>query len=157
MKPILFKKEGTFLHRIEQGAWNLLNHAFIRFLIAGGINTTLGYGLTLLLRYTVFVENPKWILPLGVTLDGSNTLMFLILFPVSYTIQALFAFRTSWSWKRLFLYPVSSIPNYGIQQGFIFLFESVLIIPFQISYALSAIFAIPIMYVVIKLIVVKKR
>ena len=157
MKPIIFKKEGTQLNRLEARAWSLLDHSFIRFLLAGGLNTALGYGTTLLLRYTVFVNEPKWILPFGFELDGANTVMFLLLFPVSYTIQALFAFRTAWSWKRLFLYPLSSIPNYVIQQSFIFIFESVLMVPPEISYALSAIAAIPIMYVIIKLLVVKKR
>ena len=157
MKPIIFKKEGTQLNRLEARAWSLLDHSFIRFLLAGGLNTALGYGTTLLLRYTVFVNEPKWMLPFGFELDGANTVMFLLLFPVSYTIQALFAFRTTWSWKRLFLYPLSSIPNYVIQQSFIFIFESVLMVPPEISYALSAIAAIPIMYVIIKLLVVKKR
>ena len=157
MKPIIFKKEGTQLNRLEAWAWSLLDHSFIRFLLAGGLNTALGYGTTLLLRYTVFVNEPKWILPFGFELDGANTVMFLLLFPVSYTIQALFAFRTTWSWKRLFLYPLSSIPNYVIQQSFIFIFESVLMVSPEISYALSAIAAIPIMYVIIKLLVVKKR
>jgi putative flippase GtrA len=157
MKPIIFKKEGTQLNRLEAWAWSLLDHSFIRFLLAGGLNTALGYGTTLLLRYTVFVNEPKWMLPFGFELDGANTVMFLLLFPVSYTIQALFAFRTTWSWKRLFLYPLSSIPNYVIQQSFIFIFESVLMFPPEISYALSAIAAIPIMYVIIKLLVVKKR
>lgn len=157
MKPIIFKKEGTQLNRLEAWAWSLLDHSFIRFLLAGGLNTALGYGTTLLLRYTVFVNEPKWMLPFGFELDGANTVMFLLLFPVSYTIQALFAFRTTWSWKRLLLYPLSSIPNYVIQQSFIFIFESVLMFPPEISYALSAIAAIPIMYVIIKLLVVKKR
>jgi putative flippase GtrA len=157
MKPILFKKEGTLLYRLEAWAWSLLDIPFIRFLVAGGLNTALGYITTLLLRYTVFVNEPKWILPFGFELDGANTVMFLLLFPVSYTIQALFAFRTTWSWKRLMLYPLSSIPNYVIQQSFIFILESVLKFPPEISYALSAIAAIPIMYIVIKLLVVKKR
>ena len=156
MKPIIFKKEGTRLNRLEGWAWSLLDQSFIRFLLAGGLNTALGYGTTLLLRYTVFIDNPKWILPFGFPLDAANTVMFLMLFPVSYTIQALFAFRTTWSWKRLFLYPLTSIPNYVIQQSFIFIFESVLAIPPQISYALSAVAAIPLMYIVIKLFVVKK-
>lgn len=157
MKPILFKKEGTLLYRLEAWAWSLLDIPFIRFLVAGGLNTALGYITTLLLRYTVFMDEPKWMLPFDLELDGANTVMFLLLFPVSYTIQALFAFRTTWSWKRLMLYPLSSIPNYVIQQSFIFILESVLKFPPEISYALSAMAAIPIMYIVIKLLVVKKR
>lgn len=156
MKPILFKKEGTLLYRLEAWAWSLLDIPFIRFLVAGALNTALGYITTLLLRYTIFLNNPKWLF-LGLEFDAANTVMFLMLFPVSYTIQALFAFRTTWTWKRMLLYPLSSIPNYLIQQSFIFIFESVLSIPPEISYALSAIAAIPVMYVVIKLLVVKKR
>jgi hypothetical protein len=48
------------------------------------------------------------------------------------------------------IYPLSSIPNYLLQQGFILLFETVLGIPYIIAYGLAAILPIPLMYVVIK-------
>jgi putative flippase GtrA len=157
MKNIIFKKPQTTFYRLEAIFWQLWDQSFFRFLVVGGINTALGYLTTLLLRYTLFIENPKWvIIPQMFEIDVANTVMFLLLFPVSYTLQALLAFKTPWRWSRLFLYPLSSIPNYLIQQGFIFLFETVLGLPPTISYALSAIFAIPLMYVVIRFLVKPK-
>jgi hypothetical protein len=79
--------------------------------------------------------------------------MFMILFPLSYTLQAVLAFRQTWQWKRLLLYPLSSIPNYLLQQGFIFLFETVFNIQPIFAYGLAAIFPIPLMYLVVKFLV----
>jgi putative flippase GtrA len=119
--------------------------------VVGGINTALGYLLTLLLRFGLFSEDPKWVLlPKILEFDVSNTIMFMLLFPVSYTLQAVLAFRQKWQWRRLVIYPLSSIPNYLLQQGFILLFETVLGIPYIIAYGLAAILPIPLMYVVIK-------
>jgi hypothetical protein len=79
--------------------------------------------------------------------------MFMVLFPVSYTLQAVFAFRQPWQWRRLLVYPVSSIPNYLLQQGFILLFETSLSIPPVVAYGLAAILPIPIMYFVVKFLI----
>ena len=157
MKPILFKKEGTKLYQFEAWAWSLLKYSFFRFLLAGGINTVLGFVTTVLLRLTLFRDVPKWELPFGLEVDWSNTLMFIILFPVSYTIQALFAFRTTWTLKRMLLYPLSSLPNYFIQQAFILLFEGIFEWSYVISYALSAIAAIPVMFLIVRYLVVEKK
>lgn len=157
MKPIFFRKEGTRLYRLETWVWSLLKYSFFRFLVAGGLNTLLGFITTLLLRMTLFRDVPKWILPFGLEIDWSNTVMFVLLFPISYTIQALFAFRTQWTLKRMFLYPLSSLPNYFIQQAFILLFEGILGWPYVISYGLSAIAAIPVMFVIVRFLVVEKK
>lgn len=128
--------------------------SFIRFLLVGGVNTTLGYLTTLGLRYTVFVQDPKWILlPEFIELDGANTVMFLLLFPVSYSLQACLAFRSKWQWQRMLIYPLTSIPNYLIQQGMIFFFETGLRLMPAIAYALAAVFAIPVMFFVIRVFV----
>jgi glucose-6-phosphate-specific signal transduction histidine kinase len=122
--------------------------------VVGGINTMLGYLLTLILRFAFFSEEPKWILITSILeFDVSNTFMFLILFPLSYTLQAVLAFRQPWKWRRLLVYPVSSIPNYLLQQGFILLFETGLNIPPILAYGLAAILPIPLMYLVVKYLV----
>ena len=157
MKPIIFRKEGTKLYQFEAWAWSLLKYSFFRFLLAGGINTVLGFVTTVLLRLTLFRDVPKWELPFGLEVDWSNTLMFIILFPVSYTIQALFAFRTTWTLKRMLLYPLSSLPNYFIQQAFILLFEGIFEWSYVISYGLSAIAAIPVMFLIVRYLVVEKK
>jgi putative flippase GtrA len=151
MKNVLFVKEKSLGFKVESIFWRLWEQSFFRFLVVGGINTALGYLLTLLLRFGFFSEDPKWVLlPKILEFDVSNTIMFMVLFPVSYTLQAVLAFRQKWQWRRLVIYPLSSIPNYLLQQGFILLFETVLGIPYIIAYGLAAILPIPLMYVVIK-------
>lgn len=127
---------------------------FFRFLFVGGINTALGFILTLALRIIFFSDEPKINILGIIEFDVANTWMYLLLFPVSYTLQALVTFKTRWTWKRLIQYPLSSIPNYGLNQFFIFLFETLLAFPIVISYGLSAILPIPIMYIIIKFLVV---
>ncbi|MEY3609942.1 MAG: hypothetical protein RLZZ264_463 [Bacillota bacterium] len=88
MNPILFKNPKSLLYRIEKIFWTLWNKAFIRFLVVGGLNTVLGYLTTLLLRYTLFIEQPKWILIQSyIEFDAANTVM------LSYCFQFLTHYR----------------------------------------------------------------
>ncbi len=154
MKHVLFKKETTLGFKLESFFWRLWDQSFFRFIIVGGVNTALGYILTLLLRVGLFSDQPKWVLlPNILEFDLSNTVMFMILFPVSYTLQAVLAFRQPWRFRRLVIYPLSSIPNYLLQQGFILLFETALSIPYIIAYGLAAIIPIPLMYLVVKFLI----
>jgi putative flippase GtrA len=154
MKHVFFKKESTVGFKIESIYWKLWETSFFRFLVVGGVNTILGYLLTLVLRFGFFSENPKWVLLANILeFDISNTVMFMILFPVAYTLQAVFAFRQPWRFRRLMIYPLSSIPNYLLQQGFILLFETGLSIPYIFAYGFAAILPIPLMYLVVKFLV----
>ncbi|MBM3909420.1 MAG: GtrA family protein [Firmicutes bacterium] len=158
MDPVIFKKPHTFLNRIEILFWQLWDKPFIRFLFVGGVNTVLGYLTTLLLRFTLFIDQPKWILiETLIEFDAANTVMFILLFPVSYSLQAWFAFRTQWTWKRLLLYPLTSIPNYLLQQACILVFEDWLGIQPVVAYALSAILPIPIMFFVVRFLVTNPK
>jgi putative flippase GtrA len=158
MKHVFFKKEKTLGFKAESFFLQLWEQSFFRFLIIGGINTALGYFLTLVLRFGFFSEDPKWILlPNILEFDASNTVMFMILFPVSYSLQAVLAFRQPWRWRRLAIYPLSSIPNYLLQQGFILLFETGLSVPYAFTYALAAILPIPLMYIVVKFLVSQSK
>lgn len=154
MKHVLFKKETTLGFKLESFFWRLWDQSFFRFIVVGGVNTALGYILTLLLRVGLFSDQPKWVLfPNILEFDVSNTVMFMILFPVSYTLQAVLAFRQPWRFRRLVIYPLSSIPNYLLQQGFILLFETALSIPYILAYGLAAIIPIPLMYLVVKFLI----
>jgi putative flippase GtrA len=158
MKHVFFKKESTVGFKLESIYWKLWETSFFRFLVMGGVNTMLGYLLTLFLRFGFFFENPKWVLlPNILELDISNTVMFIILFPVAYTLQAVFAFRQPWQFRRLMVYPLSSIPNYLLQQGFILLFETGLSVPYIFAYGFAAILPIPLMYLVVKFLVGQSR
>jgi putative flippase GtrA len=157
MKTYFFRTPNTIGYRFEVYLWTLWEKSFIRFLFVGGINTGLGYLVTIALRYLVFVNDPKWLIWSGlIEIDIANSVMFVMLFPVAYSLQAMLAFRTTWRWQRLFIYPLSSIPNYLIQQGFIYLFESTLALPPTLSYALAAILAIPLMFVIIRFLIIQK-
>ena len=136
---------NSLLHQL----WKL---ELFRFLLIGGLNTLLGYIFTLFLRYAFFVNQPK--LPIfNGEIDIANTINFIVLLPLSYTLQTLYVFQSPWSWKRLIVYPLSTIPNYVLNQGFIFLFETILGIPPFISYGLAAMFPIPIMFLIIRFLV----
>lgn len=157
MSHILFKKQSSLGYKLEAIFWKLWEQSFFRFLVVGGINTGLGYVVTLILRYGFFLNDPKWtIYPNIIDIDISNTIMFLILFPLSYTLQVKWSFRTIWRWHRLFLYPLSSIPNYLLQQGMIYLFEGIFQLPPFVTYAFAAILPIPIMYLIIRVLVTAK-
>jgi len=154
-----FKNENSFFGKLETLIEKLWEKSFIRFVVVGGFNTLLGIIVTYLLRYTfdsLIGYNPKWDFNIWIfmlQIDLPGTIMFVGLLPVSYTTQALWAFRTKWSWKRLALYPLSSIPNFILQQGFIYLFETVLHVNPYVSYALAAILPIPIMFFIIRFLV----
>jgi putative flippase GtrA len=150
------KKRFT-LKKLQHLFLSLWRLDFFRFLFVGGINTVLGFILTLVLRIIFFSDDPKIGILGIIEFDVANTWMYLLLFPVSYTLQALVTFQTKWSWKRLIQYPLSSIPNYGLNQLFIFVFETLLAFPLVVSYGLSAILPIPIMYIIIKFLVVGIR
>ncbi len=163
MEKRFIKNERSFLGKSETLIRKLWEKSFIRFVVVGGFNTLLGILVTYALRYTFDVligYNPKWdflVWIFALQIDIPGLIMFIGLLPVSYTTQALWAFRTKWSWKRLALYPLSSIPNFILQQGFIYLFEIVLGIDPYISYALAAILPIPIMFFIIRLLVKPKN
>ncbi len=118
---------------------------FWRFLIVGGMNTGLGYAVTLFLHYG-----------LGFETRIAQALNFVICFPVAYTLQALFAFRVPWSWKRLAIYPLSNIPSLLVQLGVTTLATRAGI-EASIAYLISYVVAIPVMYIVVRFLVGDKK
>lgn len=116
--------------------------SFFRFLVVGGINTVVGYVVTLILHYLVGLDY-RW----------AQVLNFLICFPLAYTLQSLYAFRTRLSWRKLLVYPLSSLPNLLVQ-----VFTTVVVVHFfdapkYIAYIFSYIVPIPIMYFMVKFLV----
>jgi putative flippase GtrA len=162
MPNIFFKNESSFLGKLEAWARLMWEKSFVRFLFVGAFNTVNGILVTYLLRFIfdiVIGYSPKWDISLwivSVQLDLPGLIMFIALLPVAYTTQAIWAFRAKWSWSRLAVYPLSSIPNFIMQQGFIFLFEVALGWSPYISYALAGILPIPIMFFIIRFLVKSK-
>ncbi len=132
----------------------------IRFLFAGAINTIVGVLLTYLFRHFLFDMllkwNPKWVImssPIEISFDFPYLIAFIIGLPIAYTTQTLIAFRTKWSFKRFIRYPLSSIPNFFLQQLGILIFEGWLKWPYEISYILGCILPLPIMFFIIRFLV----
>ena len=125
-----------------------------RFLIVGGINTLMGGILIPLIFNLVF--NLGEISFLTLSLDLPLTLGYLIWFSFAYLIQIKFVFNSRFELKRYLIYPLSQIPNYLINSLFLFLFDSILNLPSWLAYGLAAIFAVPVMFIIVRIIVKTK-
>lgn len=158
----IFKNENSFLGKIEKLFWKFYQKEAFRFLIAGGLNTLFGVVASMLLRllFNACGWNPKisfaFLEDIGLVapnMDIPYLIAFVVLLPVAYTLQVFIAFQTKWSLKRLLVYPVSSIPNFVLQELFIWLFEVVIGLSANISYILSPICSLPIMFFIIRFLV----
>jgi putative flippase GtrA len=163
MNNRIFKNKKHMFAKLEKVFWQLWEKSFIRFIVIGGFNTLLGIIVVNLLRWlfeNVFFINAKWVFTiwfLTLEIDIPGVIMFVGLLPVAYTTQALWAFRSRWTLKRLAIYPLSSLPNFVMQQGFIYLFETVLGVPYWYSYVLATILPIPVMFFIIGFLVSNKN
>ena len=163
MKKRIFHNEHSLFYKLESLFYQFWEKSFFRFLVIGGLNTLLGILVVSILRFTFdhwIGYNPKWdfaIWFLNVEIDLPNLIMFVSLMPVAYTTQTIWAFQSKWSWKRLLIYPLSSIPNFLLQQLFIFLFEAQLHVNPYISYVLASILPIPIMFFIVRFLVSNKK
>lgn len=125
-----------------------------RFLIVGGINTLMG-GILIPLIFNI-VFNLGEISFLTLSLDLPLTLGYLIWFSFAYLIQIKFVFNSRFELKRYLIYPLSQIPNYLINSLFLFVFDSILNLPSWLAYGLAAIFAVPVMFIIVRIIVKTK-
>lgn len=158
-------KEDSFFGKIESLIRKLYEKAGIRFLFWGGINTLFTYLLTQLIMYAIFV--PCKLNPTPLFADASEAILkeignkftlpyiiaFVISIPVSYTTNALFAFRQEWKLVRLARYPLSSIPNFVLNLLGIWLFNIVLKWPYFLATLIAAVIPLPIMFFVNKFLV----
>ncbi|MCK9198193.1 MAG: GtrA family protein [Erysipelotrichales bacterium] len=133
----------------------LLETEVFRFLIAGGINTLVG-GIIIPYIFKQIIANPTFTF-LSISIDIPLTLGYLIWFSFAYIIQAKFVFKSDLVFKRYLIYPFSQIPNYALNQLFLYIFETALQLPSFISLVLAAICPIPIMFVIVRLIVKTKK
>ena len=134
------KKVITWVFKSELG----------RFLLAGGINTLMG-GIIIPLVVRNFL-NLGTISLVGITLDLPLSLGYLLWFTFAYFIQIKLVFNSTFELKRYLIYPLSQIPNYLINSLFLFLFSDTLRLPPFIAYPLAALLAVPIMFVIVRLI-----
>lgn len=156
------KKKNIFIEKIVK----LWENDKIRFLFVSGFNTLVGLTLSLLFSYLLLKvfntqENVNiWFIKLNLPL----TFSFILGFPLSYTTQAIIAFRQKWEWKKLAIFPLSSIPNYALQQLFYFIWTKIFILIGinsvfidKILYILAPLSALPVMYFIIRFFVKTKK
>ena len=149
----------------------------IRFIFVGGVNTLIGILFTMLLRF-IFTKvhwNPEILViyfsKASHSFSFSKTIIedtldtqilfvdipyiinFVALLPLAYTMHAKIGFRTAWSWRKLAVYPLSSIPNLILTSLFICLFSGICGINPYISYILAPLLALPIMFFIIRFLV----
>ena len=126
----------------------------IKFVIVGGVNTLMG---GILIPYLFqFILKTYEIDLWGFTLDLPLIFGFLVWFTAAYFLQIKFVFKCNFEWKRFLLYPLTQIPNLLLNQGLLFLFKDVLGITVWdnlISRVLAAGLALPIMFILVRLVV----
>jgi hypothetical protein len=155
----IFKNEQSLLGKLEAFYWKIWEIPGFRFIVIGGINTLVGLIVGILLRFLfedVWGITYKWAF-LKATIDIPYLIMFGLLFSYSYFMNAKFVFRTPWKLSRNFLYLLSSIPNFLLQQLFIWIFEDLLGLPYWWAYILASLCPLPIMYFINKVLVVPKK
>ncbi|MDY4788397.1 MAG: GtrA family protein [Bacilli bacterium] len=130
----------------------VLSLEIVKFLIVGGINTLMG-GILIPYLVRLFLQGE----PRFYGIDISLTVGYLIWFTFAYLLQVKYVFNTNFNIKRYLLYPLTQIPNYLINQGFLYLFEKVLKLSSLISLFLAAILAVPIMFIIVRLVVKDKH
>ena len=159
----IFKNENSLLGKLEKFFWTCYSKEPLRFLFWGGINSLVTILNTYWIR-AVFVLNS---IPIKAFENSSNDILviignkfdwpfiiaFIIGIPIAYTTHALFSFKQKWSFVRLLRYPLSSIPNFILQLFAIWLLEVVLHINPYLVYLLAAVFPLPVMFFVNKLLV----
>lgn len=133
------------IDRIMRKVNYLKEKEFFRFLVIGGLNTIIGYTVTLFLFYILKLDYRV-----------SQILNFILCFPIAYTLQVRYAFCTKWCFKRLCIYPISSLPNFGLQLLTLISCVDFLGIPEYIAYLISYVVPIPIMFFVVKFLVSPK-
>ena len=147
----LFKEE-SFLGKIERLFWKLYSKEPLRFIFWGGINTLITLVNTIVLNF--LLQSVEWQTKiLGRAIDIPLIICFIFGIPIAYTTHTLFTFHVKWSWARLARYPLSSIPNFILQSGFIYLFGELLQIDIYLTYVISALLPLPIMFVINKFLV----
>jgi putative flippase GtrA len=137
----------------------ILSIEFVKFIIAGGLNTLFG-GILIPFIFSFADIIPD--IQIGKIFVFSMSLLigYLIWFPFAYTLQVKFVFNTKWDWSRLGGYALTQIVNLFVNQLMLYLFKNVLGITLLnglVSLALAAFVTIPIMFVLVRLVVKKKQ
>ncbi|MBQ9730683.1 MAG: hypothetical protein IJV94_00990 [Bacilli bacterium] len=137
----------------------LLSIEFVKFVIAGGLNTLFG-GILIPFLFSFANTIPDLVIGNIFVFSVSLLIGYIIWFPFAYTLQVKFVFNTKWDWSRLGGYALTQVVNLFVNQLMLYLFKNVLGITLLnglVSLALAAFVTIPIMFVLVRLVVKKKE
>ncbi len=137
----------------------LLSYEFVKFVIAGGLNTLFG-GILIPFLFSFANTIPDLVIGEIFVFSVSLLIGYLIWFPFAYTLQVKFVFNTKWDLSRLGGYALTQVANLFVNQLMLYLFKNVLGITLLnglVSLALAAFVTIPIMFVLVRLVVKKKE
>ena len=159
----IFKNENSFLGKIEKFFWTCYSKEPLRFIFWGGINSLITIFNTYWIRAVfnacswpikAFESSAnEMLIIIGNKFDWPFIIAFIIGIPIAYTTHTLFSFKQKWSFLRLLRYPLSSIPNFILQLFAIWLLEVVLGLNPFLVYLIAAIFPLPVMFFVNKVLV----
>ena len=136
----------------------LLSIEFVKFVIAGGLNTLFG-GILIPFLFSFANTIPDLVIGKIFVFSVSLLIGYVIWFPFAYTLQVKFVFNTKWDWSRLGGYALTQVVNLFVNQLMLYLFKNVLgitILNGLVSLALAAFVTIPIMFILVRLLVKKK-
>lgn len=136
----------------------LLSIEFVKFVIAGGLNTLFG-GILIPFLFSFANTIPDLVIGKIFVFSVSLLIGYVIWFPFAYTLQVKFVFNTKWDWSRLGGYALTQVVNLFVNQLMLYLFKNVLgitILNGLVSLALAAFVTIPIMFILVRLVVKKK-
>ena len=136
----------------------LLSIEFVKFVIAGGLNTLFG-GILIPFLFSFANTIPDLVIGKIFVFSVSLLIGYVIWFPFAYTLQVKFVFNTKWDWSRLGGYALTQVVNLFVNQLMLYLFKNVLGITLLnglVSLTLAAFVTIPIMFILVRLVVKKK-
>jgi len=125
---------------VKRLASNLVRTEFFRFLVAGGINTALTYGLYVLLALVTHYA-------------VAYTLSYVAGIAISYLLNALFVYRTRLSLARAAAFPLVYLVQYALGVGLLVVLVDWLRVSKFIAPILIVIVTIPITFLLSRLIV----
>ncbi|MBL8132851.1 MAG: GtrA family protein [Anaerolineae bacterium] len=122
----------------------VLASAFLRYVIAGGVNSVFTYVIYLLL-----LPITPYTVAYGVSYFAGV--------PVGYVLNALFVFRQPLQWRTAFRFPAVYIVQYVLGTLFTILLVDNLHIPAEYAGALGTLMTVPVAFVITRLILKPSR
>lgn len=129
---------------IEKLIKTFFNIEFLKFILIGIINSF--NGIWIAYCYSLIIENAIIAYVFG----------FFSSLCISYVLNSIFNFKTKINLKRAVKFVINNIPNFIIQIFSVVVLLDILNIPKIYSYAVSAVIAVPITFVLVKTNVFKK-